>query len=240
MASTLSITSDAASQDVVIKDEDVVIQDDVVPDEYYAGLVDAQLGVTFRMKNQYLRATLTSSDARVADELSAKFIPTKITTVRRPGKKDVCTTIYEKDAAREVLAFAAKACVLKKDLAAKALDFLNDKATPDDVMAIANRDNPELDSVSVSWVSGFFDVRGTVVKPEVHPDGKKRTRGAVKLILPKSEKPLMPALQRVVNGRVKKSSPCRLVFESKDTIRKFVDVVGAHVRVKRADLAQVV
>lgn len=210
-----------------------------VSDEYYAGLVDAQLTIAFRMKDQ-LRATLTCADGRVADELCTKFEPTKITTVRRPGKKDVCVTVFDKDKARDILAFAAEKCVLKKDLAAAALKYLDGAATTAEVMEIATRGNPECEDVSVPWVSGFFDVRGTVVQPEVHADGKKRTRGSVKLVLPKSEKVIMPALQKVVSGRVKKSSPCRLVFESKDTIKKFVDIVGAHVRIKRADLETVV
>ena len=55
-------------------------------------------------------------------------------------------------------------------------------------------------------------------------------------MLPKSETFLIPALQKVISGKVKKTSPCRLVFESKDSIAALVDMVSDRVRVKRRDL----
>ena len=207
----------------------------VLDDEYYAGLIDAQLGVAFRMKTQ-LRVTLTSADTRVTDEILAKFSPTKITTTHFPGKKTVCVVVFDKDDARHLLEFAAEKCIFKKDLAAAALNYMDDNATIEQVVEVAGREKTEPDDVSVPWVSGFFDVRGTVVKPQSATDEKKRVRGSVKLVLPKSERVLIPALQRVTCGRIKKSSPSRIVFETKDTIRKFLDVVGGHVRIKRADL----
>jgi hypothetical protein len=229
-----------------------------VPD-YYAGLLDAQLGVNFRAKS-HVRVTLTSADRRVASELSGKFDqPNRVTTVETPGKKSVCTVVYTDDAARNLLKFASEHCVLKKKLAEETLKFMDGKATAEDVVSKTNDLNIP-DKVSVPWASGYFDVRGTVMPPvyvhgdrneddsaiesssEDHhgdkkkPTKKKKKRGTIKLILPKSEKGVLPLLKEVLHGKVKKSSPCRLVFESKDMIRQFVDTVGDHVRVKKEDL----
>jgi hypothetical protein len=63
-------------------------------------------------------------------------------------------------------------------------------------------------------------------------------RAVVKLVLPKNEKSLIPLIQRVLGGKVKKSSPCRIVFE-KSSLMSFMDSVGHLVRVKRAELASV-
>lgn len=213
---------------------------DEYQNEYYAGLIDAQLFVGFRMKEKILRTTLDSKDPRVAKEVADRFQPTKLTTIHHPGKnEDVCILTYDRESAREILTFATEHCVLKKDLAKAALGYLDGTVSVDDVMALVNKDTTETATeFSVPWVSGYFDVRGTVTKPAIK--GDKRIRGAIKLVLPKSEKVLIEALQRVVAGRVKKSSPCRLVYESKETIRNFVDVVGPHVRAKRSDLECVV
>lgn len=204
--------------------------------EYYAGLIDAQLNVTLA-KNAAVRVTLTSHDARVAEELSGEFRPTRVTVVKRPDKKDLCTVLFVGEDARAILDFAAKHCVLKKVLAENTLAYLAEKATADDVLGAPAVS--ELEDVSLDWASGFFDVRGIVVTPQPATEDSKKRRGSVKLVLPKSEKFVIPALQKVLHGKVKKSSPCRLVFESKEAIKTFVDTVQEHVRAKKEDLEAV-
>lgn len=204
--------------------------------EYYAGLIDAQLSVSLA-KNASTRVTLASNDPRVAEQLAAKFRPTRVTIVKRPDKKDLCTALFQGDAAKDLLTFASEHCVLKKDLAKKALEYTESNATAEDV-----KDVPavsEINDVSLEWASGFFDVRGIIVTPMAATDDTKKRRGSVKLVLPKNEKFVLPALQKVLNGKVKKSSPCRLVYESKDAIRSFVDTIGDHVRAKKDDLEAV-
>jgi hypothetical protein len=204
---------------------------------YYAGLIDAQMTVGFFAKNaskENIRVTLASNDARVAEELAAKFSPNRVTIIKRPDKKDLCTALFVGDNAKSVLEFAAEHCVLKKDLAAKAIEFMNSQATVDEVKDVPM--NSEVDDVSLDWASGFFDVRGIVTTPMPATDETKKRRGSVKLVLPKSEKFVLPALQKVLHGKVKKSSPCRLVYESKDAIKTFVETVGDHVRAKKPDL----
>lgn len=205
--------------------------------EYYAGLIDAQLSVTLA-KNDAVRVTLTSHDARVAEELTAKFLPTRVTIIKRPDKKDLCTALFTAESAQSLLAFAAEHCILKKELAATTLKFMQEAASAQDVRDVAVADS--LDDVSLDWASGFFDVRGIVVPPRPATEDTKKRPGSVKLVLPKSEKFIMPVLQKVLHGKVKKSSPCRLVYDSKDAIKNFVETVGDHVRAKKEDLAAVV
>jgi len=208
--------------------------------DYYAGLIDAQLAVGFA-KNAIAnatRVTLSSNDPRVAEELTAKFCPNRVTIIKRPDKKDLCTALFVGDNAKDLLEFAAEHCVLKKDLAKKALEFMASNATVEEVKDVPMMS--ELDDVSLDWASGFFDVRGIVTTPLAATDETKKRRGSVKLVLPKSEKFVLPALQKVLSGKVKKSSPCRLVYETKDAIKDFVDIVGDHVRAKKNDLEAVV
>ena len=211
---------------------------DATPVEYYAGLIDAQLTVAFAKTTSEARVTLASNDPRVAEELTAKFRPNRVTIIKRPDKKDLCTALFVGDNARTLLEFAAEHCLLKKDLALKALACIDDKASVEDVKEVPLVE--ELDAVSLDWASGFFDVRGIVTAPQDATDDTKKRRGSVKVVLPKSEKFVLPALQKVLSGKVKKSSPCRLVYESKDAIRSFVDTVGDHVRAKKHDLEEVV
>jgi hypothetical protein len=201
--------------------------------EYYAGLIDAQLSVSIA-KNNAIRVSLVSNDPRVAEELAAKFRPTRVTIVKRPDKKDLCTALFVGDAAKTVLEFAAEHCILKKDLAKKTLDFLAENATIDDVKAVPTVET--LDDVSLDWASGFFDVRGVVIAPVPATEETKKKRGAVRVILPKAEKFVIPALQKVLNGKVKKTSPCRLVFENKNDIRDLFFTVKDHLRAKKDDL----
>lgn len=214
---------------------------------YYAGLIDAQLTVTAG-KESAIRVTLTSHDARVGEELIAQFSPVRVTIVKRPGKKDVCTALFTGDCATELLRFAAEHCVLKKDVAVKALQVIEGTATFDDLRNVPTVE--EIQDVDLDWASGFFDVRGVVVQPQVadendtadeseKPTKPAKRRGSVKVVLPKNEKFILPALQKVLSGKVKKSSPCRLVYESKDAIKTFVETVGHHIRVKKTDLETV-
>ena len=207
--------------------------DSLTSDEYYAGLIDAQLSVGIA-KNNSVRVSLVSNDPRVAEELAAKFRPARVTIVKRPDKKDVCTALFAGDAATGLLEFAAQHCVLKADLARTALAFRADKASADDVKNVAPAES--LEDVSLDWASGFFDVRGVVVQPQRATEETKARRGAVRLVLPKAEKFVIPALQKVLNGKIKKSSPCRLVYENKHDIREFVTTIGDHVRAKKDDL----
>ena len=58
-------------------------------------------------------------------------------------------------------------------------------------------------------------------------------------MLPKHEKALIPLIQKVIGaGKIKKSSPCRLIFDASE-IETFLEVVGRHVRARSADLQMV-
>ena len=201
--------------------------------EYFAGLIDAQLAIV-PSKAGGIRVLLTCNEPRVAEEIRVKFEFTRITTVMRPNKKDVCTCLFIGKQAETLLEFAATHCVIKKDLAAKALDVERGAAPVEDLAALVER-VPADDELSLDCVSGYFDVKSIVVRPSP-PCAEKRVRGSVKIVLPKSETFLIPALQKVISGKVKKTSPCRLVFESKDSIAALVDMVSDRVRVKRRDL----
>lgn len=207
-------------------------------DDYVAGLIDAQLAVNLpRSGKAPARITLTSSDLRVADEM-AFLVPSRVTLVKRPGKKDVCVCQFTGDGARRVLDFAAAKCVTKKGLALAALAYMDGAKTAEDVQDARAIPPPEGD-VSVRWASGFFDVRGEIV-PAVRDDaGKKKRRASVKLPLPRAERDILPSLQGTLAGRVKKSSPTRLVFESRDAIQELQRMLGEHLRVKKAELEAV-
>lgn len=200
------------------------------PIEYYAGLVDAQLNVSLAKTAAATRVTLTSTDPRVAEELATKFRPVRTTIVRRPDKKDACTMLFTGELAKPVLEFAAEHCVLKKDLAAKTLEYLNGTGSEDAVKAAGL---PEaVDDVSLDWASGFFDVRSEIVAA----DPEKKKRASVRLPLPKAERFIIPALQKVLHGKCKKPDPTRLVYDTKDSIKLLMETVDGHVRVKASDL----
>ena len=201
--------------------------------EYYAGLIDAQLAVS-AVDGRNLRVTLTSNDPRVAEELSAKFRPDRVTIIKRPDKKDQCTALFVGANATDLLTFTAETCVIKKDLAKKALAFMDDKATALEVTSVETP--KEMETVTLDWACGFFDVRGAVVAPVAPTEDTKKRRGSIRLALSKGEKFVLPALQKVLNGKIKKSSPCRLVYETKDDIKAFVETVGDHLRAKKVDL----
>ncbi len=255
--------------------------------EYYAGLLDAQLSVSVtRGKGEPgVRVQLVCDDERVFGEARNLAVPARETIVRRPGKRDSCVALLAGDAARDVLEFAAEHCVVKRALAAAAKEYLaeptSERLAAVQALIPAGVPAPP-DEVSVQWVSGFFDVRGTVdapaepeavddappaasddaavaadadekaadadekadddggdkkaKKPRAKSSRAKPRRAVVKLVLPKHEKSLIPAIQRVLGGKVKKSSPCRIVFE-KASLSVFIESVGSLVRVKRADLA---
>lgn len=75
-------------------------------------------------------------------------------------------------------------------------------------------------------------------KPKA-PRAPKPRRGVVKYVLPKHEKALIPLIQKVIGaGKIKKSSPCRLIFDASE-IETFLEVVGRHVRARSADLQMV-
>jgi hypothetical protein len=270
-------------------------------DEYFAGLLDAQLTVALtKAQPPQLRVSLVCDDERVFRVVRERAVPARETIVRRPGKRDSCVALVQGDEATKLLEFAAHKCILKRGLAAAALAYARGEASAEDVTRAiaASKDDsaydPDSSECCVEWVSGFFDVRGMVAAlaaassarkpaggddadkenadpnatnatdpnatdPNVAGDagepaaGKKRKRGGgagsrgggrkgvVKLVLPKSEKHVIPMIQRTVQaGKVKRSSPCRLVFDSKDHLAKFLGSVGAHVRVKRADLSVLV
>jgi hypothetical protein len=200
--------------------------------QYFAGLIDAQLSVAVS-KNGVFRVLLTCHDSRIATQIRDKFDFTRITTISRPGKKDACTCLFLGDGAKTVLEFAAAHCVVKKQLAVEVLKCIAGTATIDNVR---NMDICEdIPDITLDWASGFFDVRGIIVAPQETEEGKKR-RGSVRVVVPKVEKFIIPALQKVLSGSVKKSSPCRLVFESKDSIRTFSETVRGRLRVKKNDL----
>lgn len=252
--------------------------------EYFGGLLDAQLGVSVtKTTPPTLRVMLACDDERVFREMHAILTPARETIIRKPGKRDSCVALLIGEEAIKALEFAAEHCLMKKAMAAAALAFITGAGTLEAFAACqapsADDASPTLmddTDVSAEWISGFFDVRGTVtapvavVEPVVEPvaaaaadsdsdseaaetDGKpgkkaaapkkKRApgvkRGAIKIVLPKSEKYVIPMIQKVVGGKVKRSSPCRIVFDSKDHLAKFIAVLGDHVRVKRSDLAEV-
>ena len=71
------------------------------------------------------------------------------------------------------------------------------------------------------------------------PRAPKPRRGVVKYVLPKHEKALIPLIQKAIGaGKIKKSSPCRLIFDASE-IETFLEVVGRHVRARSADLQAV-
>lgn len=210
--------------------------------EYYGGLLDAQMCVS-RTKSG-VRVQLASADERVLREMHMLVPISRETITRRPGKKDTCVGLLAGEAARRVLEFAARWCVVKKDLAVAALVALDD---PDAV--IPGVEMPDAPDVTLGWASGFFDVRGEVTPPPAlaveHPDPEttpppvkktKSRRATVRIILPKAEKPLVPSIQKVLGGKVRKSSPCRIVFTD---VSVFLDTVRAHLRVRRTDLESV-
>jgi hypothetical protein len=218
--------------------------------EYYGGLLDAQMCVS-RTKSG-VRVQLASADERVLREMHMLAPISRETITRRPGKKDTCVGLLAGEAARRVLEFAAQWCVVKKDLAVGALAALDD---PD--AAIPGVEMPDAPDVTLGWASGFFDVRGEVTAaapapaPAPEPDvdtadtaatktrakaAPRARRATVRIILPKAEKPLVPSIQKVLGGKVRKSSPCRIVFTD---VPVFLDTVRAHLRVRRMDLESV-
>jgi len=209
---------------------------EVNDNEYYAGMIDAQMTITLS-KNKQVRVVLVSSDARIAEQVSAKFMPSRITIVKRPQKKDVCTILFLGDQSRPLLEFAMEHCKLKKTMAQKTFDFLEGKidiSLMHDVLKEPLNENVE--DLTLDYASGMFDVRGIVTMPVPATETTKRKRGNVKLVVPKAEQFLVPALQRVLHGRVKKTSPCRLVYENRDMIGTLKSTVANHVRAKRQDL----
>jgi hypothetical protein len=205
------------------------------PDKYFAGLIDAQLAVS-TTKNNSARATLVSQDPRIAEQISIKFRPTRITIIKRPSKPDQCTILFTGDNMMSLLKFAVEHCVMKRDLAKKTLDFMDNKATTVDIKSVDM--NTDMSPIDLDWAGGYFDVRGSVTQHVPATEGTKRKRGSVKMVFPKHERFAIPALQRVVQGRVKKNSPCRLVFETKDAIKEFLNTVDGHVWAKKSDLCQ--
>lgn len=209
--------------------EDPIVDDD----EYYAGMIDAQMHVALS-KSKQVRVVLTSHDHRVADQLSAKFRPTRITIVKRPQKKDMCTILFLGDDATHILEFASVKCKIRNTLAKNTLMFMQGKG-PEDAIASAGL-NTEIGTVSLDYACGMFDVRSVVTPPVPATDTTKKKRGNVKLVVPKTEKFVIPELQRVLNGRIKKSSPCRLVYETNDMIKTLKTTLQHHVRAKKPDL----
>ena len=257
--------------------------------EYFGGLLDAQLSVSVtKTTPAALRVMLACEDERVFREIHTILTPARETIIRRPGKRDSCVALLTGEEATKALAFAAEHCLIKKTMAAAALAFMTGTGTleafTETCQAPSADDAPPTQfddaDVSAEWISGFFDVRGTVTAPVApvepivaepvaaepvadEPDGeesdasadgkpgkkaanaarKKRApgvkRGVIKIVLPKSEKYVIPMIQKVVGGKVKRSSPCRIVFDSKDHLAKFIAILGDHVRVKRSDLAEV-
>jgi hypothetical protein len=204
-----------------------------MPDGYFAGMIDAQLAVAIA-KNNSVRVLLSSNDGRLADQIRQKFGFTRITTVTRPNKKDVCTCLFLGDEAKALLEYAAEHCLVKKQLAITALACIAGTSTVNDLRNRILQPVDQLPDVSLDWASGFFDVRGIIVPPISTGDQKRKA--SVKMVLPKTEKFIIPALQKVLSGKVKKSSPCRLVFESKDSIKAFAECVRGRVRAKESDL----
>lgn len=246
--------------------------------EYFGGLLDAQLSVTVtKTTPPALRVMLACDDERVFREMHTILTPARETIIRKPGKRDSCVALLTNGEAVKALEFASAHCLMKKQMAAAALAFIQGTATLDAFVAAhaasADDSSPSIDDddVSAPWISGFFDVRGLVVaaaadkvtiddddtpqdsnksaaaaeETETDDGGKKKRRrvtkrrGAIKIVLPKSEKYVIPMIQKVVGGKVKRSSPCRIVFDSKDHLAKFIEVLGDHVRVKRSDLAEI-
>jgi len=205
------------------------------PNKYFAGLIDAQLSVS-TTKNNTARATLTSQDPRIAEQISIKFRPTRITIIKRPAKPDQCTILFTGDNMMSLLQFAVQHCVMKRDLAQKTLEYVEEKASATD---LANTTmNPDLSLIDLDWAGGYFDVRGSVTQDIPATKDAKKKRGSVKLVFPKHERYAIPALQRVVQGRIKKNSPCRLVYDTKDSIRGFLETMNEHVWAKKSDLDQ--
>ncbi len=256
---------------------------------YFSGLLDATLAINFSCTAdgapKSMRVVLVCDDERVIRETHAVSVPTRETIVRRPNKKDNCVALFANGNAKTLLAFAAENCIVKKTLAAAALQVLDaedDAARTTALVAVkaawdALTADPGADvdaALSTEWVTGFFEARGTVNPPkprvvavaEVAPDtddaadntadtdadatskpksrakaprAPKPRRGVVKYVLPKHEKALVPLIQKVIGaGKIKKSSPCRLVFDASE-IETFLTVVGRHVRARSADLQAV-
>lgn len=202
---------------------------DVLDAQYLGGLLDAQLGVCIR--KDALRVTLSNEDDRILKYVTEKFQPTRETIIKTRKKDDTmriaCCLIYQGDHARDILGFCVDNCVTKKGLARAGLDYLDGKTTATDVDDVSN-DITIPDSVPKEWVSGFFDAKG-----QTHLGAK---RASVKLVVPKGQHELLEAIQKTAGGKVRKKSPCRLVFDSKQAINTFLENCGTHIRVKRPEI----
>ena len=231
--------------------------------QYYGGLIDATMALHFAAAPdgavKSFKVVLVCDDERVLNETHAVAVPTRETIVRRPGKKDSCVALFQNGNAKALLTFAAENCIVKKDLAAKALKHLAGEETMENLKAayttLMGTAAPDIEAVlSSEWLSGFFEVRGAIAPPKVKPPtpelapeeeppkkrrASKPRRGVVKYILPKHEKALIPLIQAAIGGgKIKRSSPCRLIFDAAD-IETFLEVVGRHVRARSDDLLAV-
>lgn len=112
--------------------------------------------------------------------------------------------------------------------------FMDGKVPSGDLVGVPL--DTSVDTVTLDYASGMFDVRSIVTMPKPATETTKKKRGNVKVIVPKAEAFIIPALQKVLHGRVKKTSPCRLVYESKDMIGTLKSTVEHHVRAKAHDL----
>lgn len=196
-------------------------------DEYLAGLIDAQL-VILPMRKNVLRVGLQNKDSRISREITQRFPCTKETIIRDP-KKETCCMLYVGDAARDILEFARDKCIAKSDMAKAALDCLDGKTTDIPEPTDVPEDCPDVD---VQWVSGFFDAKCDM---DLDTETKK---ARVKLVVPKTQAALIAKIQKTAGGKVKKGSPCRLVFDSKTAIRGFLEACGDHIRVKAEEVSK--
>lgn len=191
--------------------------------EYVAGLLDAQMGVVVR--NNKIRVLLSNTDEtvnRVVTETFPKF--DKETVMRRPGKKTLCALLYTGEEAARILEFAKEGCYVKKNLATKALEFL----AGGDADAVKTAQAEVGDDVipDPQWVSGLFDVLGSVTR-------KSKKRVFLKMAAPKTAAPALELAHRAVKcGRLTSSGPARLLFETKEDVQTFADAVGDACRLK--------
>jgi len=224
---------DAAMETTQTYESGVTPPPPVDDNEYYAGMIDAQMNVTLS-KNDQVRVVLSSNDPRIAEHISAKFMPTRITIVKRPQKKDVCTILFVGEQSKPLLEFAMHHCKVRKRLAEKTLMFMDKKIPAHDLKQVPL--DTAVENVTLDYASGMFDVRSIVTMPKPATETTKKKRGNVKVVVPKAEAFIIPALQKVLHGRVKKTSPCRLVYESKDMIGTLKHTVEHHIRAKAKDL----
>lgn len=230
-SSAISKNTQATAAQPAAENAKVDAENAKVDPEYMAGLLDGQLSVTFK-KYGILRAVLANSDDRISSVVRDMFIPTRETIVKTP-KKTACVMEFVGADAVPLLEFVRDKCAVRGCVAKLALDYLGEnnseeaKAAIREAIGAAQADVPE--EVSCAWIGGFFDAKGEVTCAD--------KRRAVRVVTSRKDpEGILEAIRKTAGGKVKKS---RLVFDTKNAIRGFVEACGDHVRVREPEMTKI-